>query len=833
MPTNVDNTNTLTADALASMLAAGDDNTFTTSRDAAAGYLTPLLNTGLPLLPLTPNDKAPYGRFAPSGVYDATADVDYWTGVLDAVYSAPAADAPRLGVGLRLGVRIIVLDADTPPEVVSLQEWLPTVGYPADTPPTVQTPGTVDEDGSPVHHGGGHWYIVLPEDADLDGVPGTIKVGDGNHPAALMTAGYVVMPPTHRNGGRYTVAGDALDATPELLNFLRAEAAREAEKRTAANKKRDTRSGRSPEEQETLDDWRDATSWADLLEQHDYTLADAPDSCGCDKWARPGGSHDYSLVAHDCGRGTYVHNYSDSDDHMEPEESLSKEMLGARLAGMEFKDFMRDVVGIAPVAQGTPGLAESVHRFNANMTDTAVAPLVQSAEVVQSVAPVPTPAVIYDHSTYPLGHPNDPALLADIFSSSPALRALYHRARGSEIYVGPVALLMGELVRTAEVAGPNAGYTTRTAEGTLVRDVLNTFTVVSSPSGGGKSAVTSATAGFARPTSFQADLATTPVERGGVASGQAVVDMLTETITDDTGDDGKPHKVTRMIDPAVATVEVDELASLLASNSTGGYLKDVLLSAWSGKPFGERSRTHGAKRVTGRYVLNLVGGVQPARADVLVGAEAKASGLLQRLVITDVSDPWRPALRKGLMESGVDPSDVTTLPAIPVGQEVTLPPAARTALAEEQDAVAAGTLAPEDGHLLHVRMRLACLTALWHGTTEVSTEMWDWSALLIEHHRRARAMTTVLCEDAAQDAETATATRRAVGNVAAADTINDRVAEVATTLLDKIAAGKSTQREMRRSVSKNRAPHVVAAVQVLLTAGKITETTPGHFAVVS
>lgn len=344
----------LTAADLSTMLRTGSQDTFTTTSEAVGNFLGPLLMAGLPLLPLAPNDKAPHSIVA-HGVHSATPAIkggwEEWLIEMFKPLGNNAAGTPLLGVGIAMG-RVVVFDADTPEEVASLRAFFPTVGIPADTPPTVQTPGT--EDGK--HSEGGHWYVLLPSGYSLPrGLSGVVKVGDGDNPASLMLASrYVVLPFTHRNGGMYTVSGEVLELTEGLRDFLEKRANRVEADRAAANKRRDAASSRAPEEQEALDAWRADTDWSDILEPAGWTLASADGTCGCGRWQRPGGTHAYSAVAHDCGRGTYFHVYSDGVDNIDSEESLSKEMTYARVHEMDYAAVMADVVGVPPVTQVLP-----------------------------------------------------------------------------------------------------------------------------------------------------------------------------------------------------------------------------------------------------------------------------------------------------------------------------------------------------------------------------------------------------------------------------------------------------------------------------------------------
>lgn len=823
---------TATPSTIRAALEAGDAQTFTTTKKSATDYLAGLVRAGLWPTPLRSMEKRPILAGWPAFPQPTAADTRRW---IDDAHPGTrgAQSTPFMGVGLRTGHGLIAADPDDPDQRAAWRAFCPRVGLDPDQPPTVTTPGAVDADGAQKHWDGGHWYILTPPDWTPPlGAVGTLKInaegvvdGPGAKFALMVTGCQIVAPPTVRAEGAYEVTGEPQMMTPELRQWFTttAEAARAAEVTRAAE-----RVDRDVDPEKIA--WEDAADWGDVLAPAGWWVTGSESGCGCEVWHHPDAASAKSATTHQCHRGTYLRVWSESCDAL-PQGTYS--MLKVSAALHYDGDY-----SAACTAAGFPPEAPADRARSLSLRDRVadiVADFATMSDVVQPVAAPPAPAPVlteeeqaalmppWDAAEYPAGHPNDPELLARIFNFSPATRALYYRARNAEIYVAPVGLLLGELIRAGEVAGAEAGYETCGADGLMHRDPLSMFVTITGRSGGGKSSVLGARAGFTRPSTFQNNLTADDVERGGVASAQALVDALMKQEVDPEADEGDktPRKVWTMKTPAVATVTVGELASLLASPSTGPQLGDALLSAWAGEPFGERSRTHGLRRVTGAYQVNMVGSIQQERADVLVGRAAKNAGLLQRLFLLDVFDPWFGPIVMGALDCGIEFSDTSQLPAVPVGQAVTLPESARRALRFEQIKIASRQRAPEDMHALHIRLRLAALMALWSGVTEVTDAMWQWSDLLMEHHRRARAATVVAAEQAARDAATEEAATRAVGASGAAELVGDMVAATGTAILSKIPPQGCSRRELRDRLTKAERTHLTAALDILVNAGQV------------
>lgn len=315
------------------VFGAAPDNT---SDDATMkGYVRALADAGLAVLFVQPGTKIPDDVRSnqarkkdqeagqdKSGLYLATSDKAALARYVTA-YRKKHGDGAPVNLAIHPGrSRYVVIDADTPEEV---QSWIQWWSDATDTdmtgvPPTVQTPGAQDADGTWKHSGGGHWYLRLPDGFEVpEGTPAKIKVGQAT---AYVGDCYVLIPPSTRPEGRYEMTGTDYDAPQALLDLLvPTERAAKKEKaptprtdetdaeRAAWNAAQDKAvadaqadEGDAPEGQTSLEDWLETADWSLVL---DGWTAAGVDKCGCTTWTAPG-THDSpkSAVTHECGDHT-------------------------------------------------------------------------------------------------------------------------------------------------------------------------------------------------------------------------------------------------------------------------------------------------------------------------------------------------------------------------------------------------------------------------------------------------------------------------------------------------------------------------------------------------
>lgn len=228
------------------------------------------------------------------GVYLATNDTKLLDRYIDR-YRKTYGETTPVNFGIAVGPsKLIVVDCDTKAQMdafLSDFEWNP------DTPPTVRSPGQRDEDGNWAHSDGGHFYFTV--DSIQPEQSGSLT-GPGGY-AVLWANRYVLIPPSVRPEGPYTLVGQDFAAPEKLTNAVRNAAFVKAQARLSAEV--------SPEVATAVDSWAETITWADILAPAGWSLAARQDNCGCDIWTAPGDhASPKSATAHDtaCSLGRYT-----------------------------------------------------------------------------------------------------------------------------------------------------------------------------------------------------------------------------------------------------------------------------------------------------------------------------------------------------------------------------------------------------------------------------------------------------------------------------------------------------------------------------------------------
>lgn len=232
---------------------------------------------------------------SPSGVKLATDDPGTHNDYLDE-YRRRHRDKP-VNLALAAGrSRLLIVDCDTPEQVAA---FLADADADPDTQPTVTTPGARAETkpGEPErwnHHGGGHYYFVVPEGVELPDCPDKMAIGDGESTYDVKAGdSYALIPPSQRPEGDYRLTGTVEVAPGWLLDKI-AEFG-------AARRERATRV-RTDHDGGAVAEWGSQITWADILGGTDWMPTGKADTCGCDTWTAPG-VHDSekSATAHEPG----------------------------------------------------------------------------------------------------------------------------------------------------------------------------------------------------------------------------------------------------------------------------------------------------------------------------------------------------------------------------------------------------------------------------------------------------------------------------------------------------------------------------------------------------
>ncbi|MCH9730621.1 MAG: AAA family ATPase [Actinomycetia bacterium] len=218
---------------------------------------------------------------SPSGLALATTDTAILDAYLDA-YIKNLGDDVAVNLAVELGQsRLVVVDADTAAQVEAFRRDADTAGDPVDTA-TVSTPGAQNSTGDWLHSDGGHWYFAVPEGVELPESPGALSLGaEDSRYSVLWHRRYVLIPPSRRPEGSYTVTGDVR----ELPDWL-------CERITSSAQLRADRAQRHRDRDRAGDDavakWGETVTWAEILEPIGWTPTGKVDLCGCETWTAPG-----------------------------------------------------------------------------------------------------------------------------------------------------------------------------------------------------------------------------------------------------------------------------------------------------------------------------------------------------------------------------------------------------------------------------------------------------------------------------------------------------------------------------------------------------------------
>jgi hypothetical protein len=461
----------------------------------------------------------------------------------------------------------------------------------------------------------------------------------------------------------------------------------------------------------------------------------------------------------------------------------------------------------------------------------------------------------YDASLYPKGFPTDPELLYRIFNFSDETRTIFHKARNRRPKaVNPVALLLREMLRR----GMRAPVDTRLFKGTP----LSMYVVVVGRSGTGKSEAAKedaspwpgaslaapkwledlaarriapdpktaapATGGSAAPGSAPAITSPSmqPVliphdfdKTESIGSGQALTDHL--ITLEGKGD----NVIVQMLPHPAVLIEEDEMLTLLrASKSDSSTIVPTLNSAWTGADIGNSTRAHGNRRTTGKYSLYMWAGLQPKFVHELLGHDD--SGFFQRTFLCPVTDPWRNENKPDVPQPTLVPSG--SMPIIHAGDMFT----ADDAVLQE---IESGTEDSDYDHLLdptdeakshagQVRIRLACLAALLHGTLHITEALWDWTLNLMEVSERVDAWMRAEAEITRSAIAEKMGQERATSVAASLTHTSDMTTETAETivqLLQRNGADGLTYGRIRANLSSTKKVWQEKALEHLTRTGLI------------
>ena len=454
----------------------------------------------------------------------------------------------------------------------------------------------------------------------------------------------------------------------------------------------------------------------------------------------------------------------------------------------------------------------------------------------------------YDTSLYPKGFPSDPELMNRIFNFSDETRTIFHKARNRRPKsANPIALLMRELLRR----GLRCPVETRLFKGTP----LSTYVVVVGRSGTGKSeaakedaspwpgaalaapkwledkatkkipadpkaaASASVPGGIVTPASQPTLIPFGFDKTSSIGSGQALTDHLI-TI------EGKGDNVfVQMLPHPAVLIEEDEMLTLLrASKSDSSTIIPTMNSAWTGADIGNNTRTHGDRRTNGKYNLFLWAGLQPKFVHELLGHDD--SGFFQRTFLCPVTDPWRHEGEPRIPQPTIMPSG--SMPVIHPGDMFTADDAVLQEIENgTEDSDYDHLLDPTDeakSHAGQVRIRIACLAALLHGTLHITEALWAWTLHLMEVTERVDAWMRAEAEMTRSAVNAQMGNDRATMTAAGLSHTNDMTTETAETIVQLLHRGGPsglTYGKLRANLSSTKKIWQEKALDHLLRTGLV------------
>lgn len=261
-----------------------------------------------PICPLTARDAKKADEEAQEqglpkhqcGVYHATSD----TATVEKWIKRLTKNGERLNLAAVPGLsRLIGVDVDTTAELEGFladRSEAEGVDY-TGTMPTVLSPGQMDQGGTMVHKNGGHFWFTLPDGVEFNEALVGAYTAESGWVAKFGPSTYLLVPPSARNEGSYTLVGQTEEAPRWLLDRIGAAVGEAAQRR----KRQASRVGFADD---PIDRWNEETTWKDMLVSDGWGETGKPDSCGveCLIWTKPeGAASPKSATGHEpgCARG--------------------------------------------------------------------------------------------------------------------------------------------------------------------------------------------------------------------------------------------------------------------------------------------------------------------------------------------------------------------------------------------------------------------------------------------------------------------------------------------------------------------------------------------------
>jgi len=394
----------------------------------------------------------------------------------------------------------------------------------------------------------------------------------------------------------------------------------------------------------------------------------------------------------------------------------------------------------------------------------------------------------------------DQSTIDDFWGSRDALRAIRDTARAR--MTAPWATL-GNALAHVIAATPADIVLPATVGG---KGSLNIFVGIVGPSGSGKGASGQA-AEHAIDTRDR-------YERVNVGTGEGIISAFIKWQKDDPGWAWVRHNC------LVNVAEIDTLAAV--AKRQGATIMPILRSAWSGETLGFQNRDKTtAIHVPGmQYRLALVAGIQPARAEVLLGDSD--GGTPQRFMWMPATDPTM-QLPDGPAPEPWHWKGLDLRHADPFGHcEMTLPGHVTRTIQEERLEVVRGQAGAIAGHDTLARVKIAAALAVLDTRLDIRDEDWELSGVIhaVSLHTREQVAQTL---SEARRRHNAAAGEAEAARAVIVDESREEAAvrRVSRTVMRRLAQGPLTKREIKAAISSRDRSYVEVAMDRLAASGQV------------
>ena len=292
-----------------------------------------------------------------------------------------------------------------------------------------------------------------------------------------------------------------------------------------------------------------------------------------------------------------------------------------------------------------------------------------------------------------------------------------------------------------------------------------------------------------------------------VSSGEGLVSAFFEMVEKEVN--GKKTMVNAKTKTAVYFSVDESLGLIEVAGRSGATIGSVLCTAWSGGNPGQGNASADRKRVgmdEGTYRMAGVAGIQMSLGHRFMEDVFVQQGLSGRLVFFAAEDPG--IVHPDDRPEWPGPLDLPVHPTMPVEMSYA-PEIERQIRLDNWSKMTKRTIiAPIDGHLNLVRLKLAGIFALMDGRTAVTVDDWELTEILLRSHIAIRnQMLATKRQHQYEKTVTAATAQAAFEDVKEAARERQAVASLRDTILRRIPEEGITRSPLRKLTTNTRTKH--------------------------